>query len=337
MGSSHSIEAADPAATRPNALPYPAHRRRHQTSCPRGTEDSMKLHAISDLHVGYKENLIAVAELPDHPDDWLILCGDIAETPEQLELALRILNQKFAKLIWAPGNHELWTVPRKTGMRGVARYDQFVELCRRFEVLTPEDPFPIWEGEGGPHILAPLFLLYDYSFRPDDVPVDRAVEWAAECETVCVDEILLHTDPYASVSEWCSARCRQSEQRLTEVLEESPHPTILIAHFPLRQELAVLPRIPRFMVWCGTRITEDWHQRFRAKVVISGHLHIPCTRIVDGVRFEEVSLGYPQQWKMREERRGWKLTDHLRQILPTPEQDAGDPLKEWRENRAAGL
>ena len=44
------------------------------------------------------------------------------------------------------------------------------------------------------------------------------------------------------------------------------------------------------------------------------------------MRFEEVSLGYPDQWTAREERFGWKLEDHLRQILPVPEKDAGDPL-----------
>ncbi len=96
----------------------------------------------------------------------------------------------------------------------------------------------------------------------------------------------------------------------------------------------MLPRIPRFMVWCGTRRTEDWHLRYRASVVVSGHLHIPCTRYVDGVRFEEVSLGYPEQWKRREAQRGWRLEDHLRQILPTPEQDAGDPIRDWLERLA---
>ena len=49
----------------------------------------MKLHAISDLHVGYRENMLALHDLPAHGDDWLILCGDIADTPEQLEAATR--------------------------------------------------------------------------------------------------------------------------------------------------------------------------------------------------------------------------------------------------------
>lgn len=292
----------------------------------------MKLHAISDLHVGFKENLLALSELPDHPGDWLVLCGDIADTPKQLEIALRILQRKFEKLIWVPGNHELWSLPRESALRGVARYEELVALCRKFEVLTPEDPFPIWQGEGGPHILAPLFLLYDYSFRPDEVRVENAVGWAAESEVLCSDEILLHPEPYANVGEWCLARCQESERRLEYTLSQTSHPTVLIAHFPLKQQLALLPRIQRFMVWCGTRRTENWHRRFRANIVISGHLHIPCTRMVDGVRFEEVSLGYPQQWQSREQRRGWKLADHLRQILPAPIQDAGDPLKDWQPN-----
>jgi hypothetical protein len=159
--------------------------------------------------------------------------------------------------------------------------------------------------------------------------VSKAVEWAAESNVVCTDEVLLKPDPFADVGEWCRTRCLESERRLESALLEEPYPSVLIAHFPLKQELALLPGIPRFKVWCGTRITEDWHRRFRANVVVSGHLHIPCTRYVDGVRFEEVSLGYPQQWRSREKRRGWVLDDHLRQILPKPDQDAGDPLRDW--------
>ena len=59
------------------------------------------------------------------------------------------------QLVWVPGNHELWTVPRATGRRGVARYEELVALCRRRGVLTPEDPFPVWAGEGGPPARSP--------------------------------------------------------------------------------------------------------------------------------------------------------------------------------------
>lgn len=287
----------------------------------------MKLFAISDLHVGHDENRRALAALPARRDDWLVLCGDVADTLADLDFALGVLRQKFARLLWVPGNHELWSLPRASALRGVARYEQLVALCRSHGVATPEDPFPIWEGEGGPHLLAPLFLLYDYSFRPDEVPVEEAVSWARQERVYCTDERLLHPEPFDGVPEWCAARCDETARRLEKAVASVPHPTVLIGHFPLKQELARLPRIPRFTPWCGTRRTEDWHRRFRARVVVSGHLHIPCTRYIDGVRFEEVSLGYPSEWERRRHHRGWQLADHLRQILPTPVLDAGDPLR----------
>jgi hypothetical protein len=39
--------------------------------------------------------------------------------------------------------------------------------------------------------------------------------------------------------------------------------------------------------------------RFRAQAVVYGHLHIPRTTWHDGVRHEEVSLGYPREWRRR--------------------------------------
>lgn len=275
----------------------------------------MKLWAISDLHVGYPDNRAAIAAIAPHPDDWLILGGDLGESAEQVAWTLDTLGPRFAQLIWVPGNHELWTRPLRTGKRGVAKYEELVALCRARGVLTPEDPYPLWRGEGGAHRLAPLFLLYDYSFRPDDVPEDRALEWAMEEHVLCTDEYVLHPDPHESRSAWCHARCELSEARLSEALTLDDAPLVLINHFPLRRDHAVLPRVPRFSIWCGTRRTQDWHRRFRAAVVVYGHLHIPGTRWLDGVRFEEVSFGYPSQRR--------RPREMLRQILPEPARGGG--------------
>jgi 3',5'-cyclic AMP phosphodiesterase CpdA len=270
----------------------------------------VKLYAISDLHVGFEVNRQALQALPAHPDDWLILGGDLGESVEHLEFVLQCLLPRFARLLWVPGNHELWCLPDDPlGLRGEARYQALVKVCQRHGVLTPEDPFVEWRGPGGPCVLAPLFVLYDYSFRPSDVPLDRAVDWAAETGVVCTDEHFLHPDPYPSRVAWCEARCAASERRLAAVGKSM----ILINHFPLRQELVFLPMIPRFSIWCGTTRTEDWHRRFGATVVVSGHLHIRSTRWIDGVRFEEVSLGYPRQWRPDK-----GVEPYLREILPGP-------------------
>lgn len=270
----------------------------------------MKLYAISDLHIAHATNRDQLLRLRPHPEDWLILAGDVGERPEQLACVFETLNTRFARLIWVPGNHELWTVDRDPAApRGEAKYRQMVGVARDHGVLTPEDDYPLWTGPGGPCVITPLFLLYDYSFRPDDVAEADVPAWAAEERAACADEIYLSPEPHDSRAAWCRARLAVTEARLSALPPDLP--TVLVNHFPLRRDLVRIPRIPRFAPWCGTRATEDWHRRFNARVVVSGHLHVRRTDWRDGVRFEEVSLGSPRQW---DHARG--VEAYLREILP---------------------
>lgn len=276
----------------------------------------MKLYALGDLHLRYEVTRRALQALAPHPEDWLIVVGDVGETEEHLRFAWAVLRRRFAQLLWVPGNHDLWTNPSLPGdRRGEDKYLRLVEICREHGVLTPEDEYVIWPGEGASCVLAPLFLLYDYTFRPDHVAPENAVEWAAEENILCSDEVLLHPDPYPSRPAWCHARVKDAEARLETAAATAP--LILINHWPLRRDLAVLPRVPRFSVWCGTMRTEDWHTRFNALAVLYGHLHIRSTHYRDGVRFEECSLGYPQNWDAR---RG--IEPCLRLVLPHASSEA---------------
>ena len=209
---------------------------------------------------------------------------------------------RFAKVIWVPGNHELWTHPRDTSeLRGVERYDHLVAMCRRLGVLTPEDPYPVWDAgpQDKPVVIAPLFLLYDYTFRPDGANTKaEALEQAYATGIVCTDEMLLHPDPYPSIDAWCEARLALTERRLAELPPGTQ--TILVNHFPIVREPTRVLRYPVFAQWCGTERTADWPTRFRAATVVYGHLHIPRTIWHDGVRHEEVSLGYPREWQRRD-------------------------------------
>lgn len=260
----------------------------------------MKLWAISDLHVRHGDNRRAVERIDAHEDDWLILGGDVGETVADLVWVLDTLAPRFEQLLWVPGNHELWTMPGRETARGVAKYQELVTACRARGVLTPEDPYPVVDSEDGPRLLAPLFILYDYSFCPQGMSPAEAIAWAREEGLECVDEHLLHPDPYASRQAWCEARVSHTEERLERARRAHPDvPMILINHFPLVSELAILPRVPRFRIWCGTQKTADWPERFAATTVVYGHLHIRRGQDLAGVRHEEVSLGYPKQWRGR--------------------------------------
>lgn len=269
-----------------------------------------RLLAISDLHVGHQANREALEAFDeDHGRDWLILAGDAGERPEHLEIVLRLLTARFERVIWTPGNHDLWCPPDATDRtRGQARYAELVALCQKYQVLTPEDPYVEWPDEPDTY-LVPMFLLYDYTFRPADVPLDAALEWAADTGVLCRDESWLDPAPWPSRAAWCRARCDLTAARLDALPPNAR--TVLIGHWPLRYDLARPPRVPRFSLWCGTTRTEDWAQRYRARAVVSGHLHFRTTLVRHGIPFQEVSLGYPRDWRAARGI-GW----YLREVLP---------------------
>ncbi|SHN42629.1 metallophosphoesterase family protein [Cryptosporangium aurantiacum] len=256
--------------------------------------------AVSDLHVGYKENRDVVRSLrPLAEDDWLIVAGDVAERLEHVAWTLKVLTLSFSTVIWAPGNHELWTSPKDPdALRGATKYDALVEMCRALGVLTPEDPYPTWDGGAEPITVASLFTLYDYSFRAEGLTAEQALAQAYDAGIVATDEALLHPDPFPSRAEWCRARVEHTRARLDAELPEDQR-TVLVSHWPLHPTPTKRLRYPEFAQWCGTTLTADWHLRYRAAVAVYGHLHIPLRDVVDGVPFQEVSLGYPREWKPR--------------------------------------
>jgi predicted phosphodiesterase len=283
----------------------------------------MNLVALSDLHVGYATNRDAVAGIAARPDDWLIVAGDVGETEAHLAWTLDILIARFARVLWVPGNHELWTLPKETdGARGQARYDRMVALCRERGVLTPEDEYPLWPGPGPKTRIVPMFLLYDYSFGPDDLDPAQTVAWSMEEGIRCTDEYYLHADPFPSREAWCRHRLEVTAARIAAIPADER--LILVNHFPFRRDLVRLWRIPRFIPWCGTRATEDWHRRWPVDVVVHGHLHMRATDWRDGVRFEEVSLGYPAHWKQEK-----GIDAYVRTILPHPAARLVDAGPEW--------
>lgn len=266
---------------------------------------------VSDLHVGHRENRRIVETLrPSSGGDWLLVGGDISDELADVEWVLRVLTERFATVVWVPGNHELWSAASDPPqLRGAGRYQHLIGVCRHLGVLTPEDPYPIWDGPGGPVVIAPLFVLYDYSFgRNIAATKAQALALAHAAGVVCSDEFVLDPHPYASREAWCHARVRDTERRLDGC--DPALGTVLVNHFPLSAEPTRALWHQEFAQWCGTVLTEKWPVRYRASAVVHGHLHIPRTTWHHGVRFEEVSLGYPREWRRQ------RRSNFLRRILP---------------------
>jgi 3',5'-cyclic AMP phosphodiesterase CpdA len=291
-----------------------------------------RLWAIADLHLSYKTNCEELEKLEPRPNDGLIICGDVGERAEHLRMAFARATDCFRHVWWAPGNHELYTLPseNETGLRGEKKYEDCVQIAREFGVMTPEDDYMLFRGEGEPCLIAPIFTLYDYSFRPAHIKLEDALDWAREENIEATDEYLLHPDPWPSRIEWCQNLLLRTEQKLAAAVAAHPGVKLVIAgHWPLREDLVLLPRIPRFSLWCGTKKTEEWHILYNAKVVVSGHLHIRRTDWRGDTRFEECSLGYPRQWEECRNQ-GLTINDLLREILPGPAHAPDQKSTVWR-------
>lgn len=247
------------------------------------------LWAVSDLHAAVKANQPRLEEIqPNDPSDWLIVAGDVAERTELVVQVMQQLVDRFHTVIWVPGNHELFCrgVDRYTGRD---KYDQLVSRLRAIGVITPEDPYPVFGGV----TIAPLFTLYDYSFRAPMMSVEEALASARAREIVLTDEVAIA--PFVDIRAWCWDRLTYTTRRLSRVEGE----TILVNHWPLIQEPTDKMLWREIALWCGTRHTRGWAKRYNARAVIYGHLHMPGVETYDGVDHIEVSLGYPDEWRRR--------------------------------------
>ena len=277
------------------------------------------LWAISDLHTGHTGNKPVTESLyPSSPDDWLIVAGDVAERTDEIRWALDLLRKRFAKVIWMPGNHELWTTqqgPDADLRPGPLRLPG--QHVRRDGHRHPRAPVSGVDrgGRPGDHRAdVPALRLLLPAARARRTKAE-GLAIARERNIVGTDEFLLSAEPYATRDAWCRDRVAYTRKRLEDL--DWMTPTVLVNHFPMVREPCDAMFYPEFSLWCGTTATADWHTRYNAICSVYGHLHIPRTTWYDGVRFEEVSVGYPREWRRRKPYR-W-----LRQILPDPKYAPG--------------
>ena len=226
-----------------------------------------------------------------------------------------------------PGNHELWTTNNDPmQVFGRARYDYLVNMCDEMGVSPRSTRFRC----GPSRAARPPSCRCSCCTTTRSCPTGAATKAeglaiARERNVVATDEFLLSHEPYATKDAWCRDRLAHTRKRLEDL--DWMTPTVLVNHFPLVREPCDALFYPEFSLWCGTTATADWHTRYNAICSVYGHLHIPRTTWYDGVRFEEVSVGYPREWRRRKPYR-W-----LRQVLPDPQLRAGLPQRVRRPLR----
>ncbi len=239
----------------------------------------MRVFALSDIHIDYDVNAKWIANLSvaDYQDDVLVLAGDVTDNLSLLEWCLGTLAKRFKKVLFVPGNHELWVLRED---RGKSSFQKFDDVC-----AVVESSGASMQAFRRPGVsIIPLLSWYDYSFgQPSDdlksTWMDyRACRWPAG---YAEEDVAAH---FAALN----------DGQVSPVGDK----IITYSHF--------LPRIdvmPAYIPWAGRRLysvlgsaqIDGQVRRLNADIHVYGHSHVNRHVKIDGVTYINNAFGYPSE------------------------------------------
>ena len=264
----------------------------------------MRVFAASDVHTDFKENWSVIAELSasEYKNDALIVAGDVADQPGVIHDTLLILRSKFKRVFYVPGNHELWV--RGGGLDSLEKFFRIIELCDSLGVeIRPAKAAGVW--------IVPLLSWYEASFAVEAGAEESELEGWADFR------FCKWPDSVGQVSEYF---IKMNEPNIRTY----DGPVVSFSHFLPRPELLPPRKNLRFKGLpevAGSTSIDHQIRRLNSRVHIFGHSHINYDCIIDGVRYVQNALAYPNQ-RFRE-RSPVKLIRDSEEADPTLEQGFG--------------
>jgi predicted phosphodiesterase len=240
---------------------------------------SMRVFAISDLHIDYAANRewLQQLSLDEYRDDVLILAGDVSDSLAALAECFAALTRRFAKVMFVPGNHELW-VRRERGLASLAKFEAVRKTAQDYGI----DMQP-WSH--GSTIIVPLLGWYDFSFgTPDE-----------ELRSIWMD---FHACVWPEDwNEAAIARHFTDHNVLPDTRLIGPATTVItFSHFLPRIDVmpASIPeRFRNIYPVLGTTLIEHQLRSVGSSLHVYGHSHVNRAVVIDGVNYVNNALGYP--------------------------------------------
>lgn len=242
----------------------------------------MRVFAISDLHVDYRENQAWLKQLSAHDfvNDLLICAGDISHSMDDLGRTFADLRSRFAGVCFVPGNHDLW-VKDPSGFTSLQKFDQVQQLATEEGISTEPVHLPKIS-------VVPLHGWYDFSFG--EPSPDLLGRWA-DFQLCVWPEGLTQTEvtqQFLSRNE----RFLDFNQK-----ERNQKPVISFSHFVPRTDL--LPENSAGANFLrpvlGCHGIESQIRRLGSFTHIYGHYHVNNRRELGGVTYINNALGYPRE------------------------------------------
>lgn len=242
----------------------------------------MRIFAVSDIHVDYDVNARWVADLSvaDYQDDVLILAGDVSDTLRLLEWCLGTLAARFRKVLFVPGNHDLWVLREDHGKDSLQKFDAV-----RAAVESSGASMQPYRAEGVSII--PLLSWYDYSFGEPTAELRsmwmdyRACRWP---DGYTDRDVALH---FASLND--------------EHVSVPGDKVITYSHFLPRIDLMpwFIPAAQQILYpILGSTLVEAQLRRLGSRIHVYGHSHVNRQVKIDGVSYINNAFGYPHETRI---------------------------------------
>lgn len=239
----------------------------------------MRIFAISDLHIDYDVNAkwVAGLSIAEYQDDVLILAGDVTDKLRLLDWCLSTLAKRFKKVLFVPGNHDLWVIRDDRAKNSLQKFD---DVCA---VVESSGASMQTFRERGVSII-PLLAWYDYSFG----------EPSEELRSIWMDYRACRWPSGFTVKDIAAHFAALNDKEVSRAGDK----VITYSHF--------LPRIdvmPGFIPSAGKLLypilgsaqLDRQLRRLSASIHVYGHSHVNRHVKIDGVSYINNAFGYPSE------------------------------------------
>jgi predicted phosphodiesterase len=246
----------------------------------------MRVFAVSDIHIDYDVNARWIENISstEYQDDVLILAGDVTDTLRLLEWCLSTLAKRFKKVLFVPGNHDLWVIRESRDKDSLQKFD---EVCAVVE--TSGASMKEFRDRGV--CIIPLLTWYDYSFGQQSEDLRsiwmdyRACRWPGGLtERDVAAHFAAHNDKHVS-------RTGQTVITYSHFLPRID----LMPDFISRKGRLLYPIL-------GSASLDLQLRRLNSNIHVYGHSHVNRQVAIDGVCYINNAFGYPNETRITSKR-----------------------------------
>ena len=242
----------------------------------------MKVFATSDLHIDYRENRCWLAKLSreDYQEDVLILAGDLSDNLDLLADCFDRLRGCFNKVLYVPGNHDLWVI-RSKEKTSFEKFRAVRDIARETGIIME----PVHCGSV---TVVPLLGWYDFSFgQPSEQLRNKWMDF--------------HT------CEWGELNNR--EDAITEYFTQQNKPHLNLKNGKLISFSHFLPRIDvmpdhipmvhqQLYPVLGSNIIEQQIRQLNSSIHVYGHSHVNRRIELNNITYINNAFGSPNEGKI---------------------------------------